>query len=86
MTLSQGKRCSNHECGFRLHEICEQRFFRSNGQRRCPRCRSEWTGSEFVGEKAARGQNTGRRSAGSRPSQAPSRISGSNVHEDNDSE
>jgi len=66
----QGQRCSNRECPCRLHNICTQHFFRSQpNNRRCPRCRAEWTGRDFVGEKAA----TGDGGAGRRTTAGPSR-------------
>lgn len=52
---AQGLRCSNHDCGFRVHEVCAKGYFRARGERQCPRCGTEWTGSDAVGEKAAIG-------------------------------
>ncbi|KAF2500336.1 putative DNA repair protein Nse1 [Lophium mytilinum] len=61
-----GQRCSNHACACRLHDICTQRLFRSQAAnaRRCPKCKEEWTGKDFVGEKAAK-RNGGSRQHGS---------------------
>ncbi|OCL13024.1 hypothetical protein AOQ84DRAFT_226524, partial [Glonium stellatum] len=65
-----GQRCSNRDCPCRLHDICTQHFFRSQpDNRRCPRCRAEWTGRDFVGERAA----TGGGGAARRPTAGSSR-------------
>lgn len=49
-----GLRCDDRDCGVRWHARCANRFF--GGQKgsgiRCPKCKSEWTGSTYVGEKA----------------------------------
>lgn len=68
--VTVGQRCSNRDCPCRLHNICTQHFFRSQpNNRRCPRCKAEWTGRDFVGEKAA----TGDGGAGRRTTAGPSR-------------
>ncbi|KAF2204988.1 hypothetical protein GQ43DRAFT_453398 [Delitschia confertaspora ATCC 74209] len=62
--VTVGQRCGNRGCGVRLHEHCTQLFFRGqrSGERKCPKCKQEWTGSDFVGEKAVAG--AGRRGTG----------------------
>ena len=54
--VTVGLRCANLDCGCRLHDHCTRLFFRdeAEGERRCPKCKVEWTGDVFVGEKAAR--------------------------------
>ena len=37
----------------RLHDICTQRFFTMQKARKCPICKKDWTGKDFVGERAA---------------------------------
>ncbi|KAJ9649592.1 hypothetical protein H2199_000370 [Coniosporium tulheliwenetii] len=36
--------------------------------RKCPLCKADWTGKDFVGERAAKSNNQGRRSDASGPS------------------
>jgi len=48
----QGQRCPKKDCLCRLHDICTQNFFRVQKANKCPLCRTEWTGKDFVGEKA----------------------------------
>ena len=48
----QGQRCPKRNCPCRLHDICAQGFWRTQPSRQCPICKTEWTGNNFVGEKA----------------------------------
>ena len=36
-----------------MHDICTQNFFRTQSSKKCPLCKIDWTGSDFVGERAA---------------------------------
>jgi hypothetical protein len=66
--VTVGLRCNNRECNCRFHDSCAQQYFRSQrgNQRKCPKCKEEWLGDLFVGERAA---NTGqRRTTGGRSS------------------
>lgn len=47
-----GLRCPELECNLRLHDICKEAFWRTQRERKCPKCSKEWTGQRFVGEKA----------------------------------
>ncbi|KAF4998870.1 hypothetical protein FDECE_11683 [Fusarium decemcellulare] len=47
-----GLRCSELDCNFRLHEVCEDRFWRTRREKRCPKCSLEWTGQKYTGERA----------------------------------
>lgn len=79
----QGQRCSNHDCGFRLHDICVQRFFHTRNGKKCPTCGSDWTGKDCVGERAARGYTErNRRPNGGRKSDPRSRST--TIAEDDD--
>ncbi|KAJ9659873.1 hypothetical protein H2201_007131 [Coniosporium apollinis] len=49
-------------------EIVTVRFFRDQPARKCPLCKADWTGKDFVGERAAKSNNQGRRSDASGPS------------------
>ena len=77
----QGQRCPNSECQCRLHNHCTQNFFRAHNGQRCPKCRTEWTGDHFVGEKAARAGSAGRRSNGAGPSRS-SAVNGNATEDD----
>lgn len=51
--VTVGLRCSNRDCGTRLHELCAAQLFRGQrGNKQCPNCGVGWTGDYFVGEKA----------------------------------
>lgn len=57
-----GQRCSKSTCPCRLHNGCTTQFFRNATNPTCPLCQSEWTGSDFVGERAVTmGGNSGNR-------------------------
>lgn len=51
-----GLRCDNRDCGVRWHTRCANQFFgRQQGNaRRCPKCKTAWTSTSYVGEKADR--------------------------------
>ena len=49
---SQGQRCDKRTCLLRLHDICTQNFFRIQKSKKCPLCKTEWSGKSFVGERA----------------------------------
>ncbi|KAI0599419.1 putative DNA repair protein Nse1 [Biscogniauxia sp. FL1348] len=62
--VTVGQRCADRDCVARLHDICEDAFWRTRGgrggggddsngrQRACPRCGRAWDGRHFVGERA----------------------------------
>ncbi|KAI1499313.1 RING-like domain-containing protein [Biscogniauxia marginata] len=50
--VTVGQRCSERDCHARLHDICEDAYWRTRRQRRCPKCDRDWTGRHFVGERA----------------------------------
>ncbi|KAA8909088.1 DNA repair protein Nse1 [Sphaerosporella brunnea] len=51
--LTVGQRCEKLSCDVRMHEPCAVSFFRINKDKKCPRCKTTWTGKESVGEAAA---------------------------------
>ncbi|KAL8285712.1 hypothetical protein RB601_006085 [Gaeumannomyces tritici] len=59
-----GQRCARPECNVRLHDICEEAFWRSRRDRACPKCRSQWDGEHFVGERAVTALVASRQSNG----------------------
>ncbi|KAF2190920.1 DNA repair protein Nse1 [Zopfia rhizophila CBS 207.26] len=67
--VTVGQRCSDRECGCRLHDHCTQQFFRNQtGERKCPKCKEEWTGNSFVGEKVVTRTRPSGRGSGAGPS------------------
>lgn len=47
-----GLRCSDPDCNFRLHDICEGAFWRTRRDQKCPKCSKEWTAEKFIGERS----------------------------------
>ncbi|RDA85283.1 hypothetical protein CP532_5904 [Ophiocordyceps camponoti-leonardi (nom. inval.)] len=69
--VTTGLRCSEPACTLRLHEICQEAFWRVRRTKTCPKCSRDWTGSSFVGEKAltsTEAYQRGRRRGGGRRS------------------
>ncbi|KAH6607781.1 nse1 non-smc component of smc5-6 complex [Trichoderma cornu-damae] len=69
--VTWGLRCSDPDCTLRLHDICQEAFWRSRRGTTCPECSRPWTGDHYVGERAittteayqrGRRRNGGRRS------------------------
>ncbi|KAK3996135.1 Non-structural maintenance of chromosomes element 1 [Cladorrhinum sp. PSN332] len=50
--VTDGQRCSDVNCTIRLHDVCEDGFWRTKPDRKCPKCSTLWDGSHFVGERA----------------------------------
>ncbi|KAL2761210.1 hypothetical protein ACRALDRAFT_1059137 [Sodiomyces alcalophilus JCM 7366] len=50
--VTHGQRCAEKECTVRLHDICEEVFWRTQRGKQCPQCSKGWTGHDFVGERA----------------------------------
>ena len=50
--VTVGLRCSEPDCSFRIHGICEEAFWRTRREKKCPKCSRDWAGNRFVGEKA----------------------------------
>lgn len=64
-----GQRCSERDCLIRLHDKCADAFFRTRREHDCPKCKKEWTGRHFVGERAVtetEAYQRGRRQSGHR--------------------
>jgi hypothetical protein len=66
--VTYGQRCSEPDCTVRLHDICEEGFWRMRGDKKCTKCKTEWDGSHFVGERAVTSRSgfQGRRRRGRR--------------------
>lgn len=50
--VTHGQRCAERDCTVRLHDICDDVFWRTQRRKECPRCSTVWTGKHFVGERA----------------------------------
>ncbi|KAF5023515.1 hypothetical protein F66182_4427 [Fusarium sp. NRRL 66182] len=69
--VTMGLRCIESDCNFRLHEVCEEAFWRTRSEKKCPRCSSDWTGQKYSGERAVTSTDAfqrGRRRSGGRRS------------------
>ncbi|CAI4210682.1 unnamed protein product [Parascedosporium putredinis] len=56
--VTHGQRCGERDCLARLHDICEERFWRARRARTCPKCGKGWEGNRFVGERAVTSTKT----------------------------
>ncbi|KAG5976194.1 hypothetical protein E4U55_007467 [Claviceps digitariae] len=66
-----GKRCSEPRCVLRLHDFCQDAFWRARRSNQCPKCQTEWKGDRYVGERAVtmtEAYQRGRRKSGGRRS------------------
>ncbi|KAG5944002.1 hypothetical protein E4U53_006967 [Claviceps sorghi] len=66
-----GMRCSEPRCVLRLHDFCQDAFWRARRSKQCPKCRTEWKNDRYVGEKAVtmtEAYQRGRRKSGGRRS------------------
>ena len=50
--VTAGQRCADPDCPVRLHDICQDAYWRSRRERECPSCATAWSGTHFVGERA----------------------------------
>ena len=50
--LTVGVRCAGPDCTLRLHDVCQDAFWRARGGEVCPKCSKPWTGDHYVGERA----------------------------------
>jgi hypothetical protein len=50
--ITVGLRCSEPTCIFRLHDVCQDAFWRARRDKTCPMCSKAWTGTSYVGERA----------------------------------
>jgi len=62
--VTYGQRCNERDCLARLHDICEERYWRSRRARTCPKCDKGWEGNRFVGERAVTSTKTYRQARG----------------------
>ncbi|CEJ80410.1 hypothetical protein VHEMI00593 [[Torrubiella] hemipterigena] len=67
--LTVGMRCSEPECCLRLHDMCQDAFWRMRRSKNCPKCSTDWAGNRYVGERAVtmtEAYQRGRRQSGTR--------------------
>lgn len=50
--ITYGQRCPERDCNARLHDICEEGYWRTRREKKCPKCSRPWDRSHFVGERA----------------------------------
>ena len=50
--VTVGQRCAKRECPGRLHDMCMRNVFRVQQAEKCPVCKEDWPGNQFVGERA----------------------------------
>lgn len=65
--VTHGKRCAERDCTLRLHDFCEDAYWRMQRGKQCPQCSAEWKGNHYVGERAVtstEAYNKGRRRSG----------------------
>ncbi|KAM4064634.1 nse1 non-SMC component of SMC5-6 complex domain-containing protein [Hirsutella rhossiliensis] len=84
--VTTGLRCSEPSCTLRLHDICQEAFWRARRTKECPHCSREWTGLNYVGERAVTMteayQRGRRRSGGKRSTLADDVIRQEGMEED----
>jgi non-structural maintenance of chromosomes element 1 len=67
--ITIGQRCSNLDCNVRLHDTCQAAFWVARREKKCPKCKKDWDGGRWVGEKAittSEGYLRGKRRSGPR--------------------
>lgn len=50
--VTVGLRCPEVDCNVRLHDICEDAFWRTVRGTKCPKCSTEWTRKRYIGERS----------------------------------
>lgn len=50
--ITVGQRCANLDCNVRLHNVCEEAYWRANPSKKCSKCRTAWDGKHYVGQNA----------------------------------
>lgn len=71
--ITYGQRCSERDCNIRLHDICQDGYWRTQREKKCPKCRTPWDGNHFVGERAVTTRAVFQRGRGSRSSNSAGR-------------
>lgn len=64
--VTYGQRCNEPDCAVRLHDICQDGFWRTRRDRTCPRCNTPWDGTHYVGERAVTSRTGFQRGRGRR--------------------
>ncbi|ORY65033.1 Nse1 non-SMC component of SMC5-6 complex-domain-containing protein [Pseudomassariella vexata] len=86
--VTVGQRCADRDCNIRLHDICEDAFWRTRREKKCPKCETPWSGKHFVGERAVTEteayQRGRRRSGKGRSSNLMEQIMGNDENEEDE--
>lgn len=80
--VTVGQRCPARDCNTRLHDICADAFWRTRrgGQKQCPKCQTQWTGQNFVGERSVTETAAAHRRPGRANGSRRSTVNGSLVN------
>ncbi|KAK3293965.1 Nse1 non-SMC component of SMC5-6 complex-domain-containing protein [Chaetomium fimeti] len=84
--VTYGQRCNEPDCTIRLHDICEDGFWRTRRERTCPKCSTPWEGNHYVGERAVTSRSGFQRGRGrkGRRSQATEAVEEEDEEEEED--
>ncbi|KFA61246.1 hypothetical protein S40285_06934 [Stachybotrys chlorohalonatus IBT 40285] len=50
--VTVGLRCAERDCNLRLHDNCQDAYWRTIRAQTCPKCSTPWTGTHYVGDRA----------------------------------
>ncbi|KOS21545.1 Non-structural maintenance of chromosomes element 1 -like protein [Escovopsis weberi] len=50
--VTYGLRCSEPDCNARLHDICQDAYWKTRREKKCPKCSRDWTEKLYVGERS----------------------------------
>ncbi|KAK4041901.1 Nse1 non-SMC component of SMC5-6 complex-domain-containing protein [Parachaetomium inaequale] len=85
--VTHGQRCNEPDCIVRLHDICEDGFWRTRGgEKKCPKCSTPWEGNHFVGERAVTSRSGFQRGRGGRRGRRSEAAAAAEAAEDVDEE
>ncbi|CEJ61454.1 hypothetical protein PMG11_09987 [Penicillium brasilianum] len=62
--ITVGQRCDDRNCSGRLHDHCVRNFFRMQQAEKCPICKGDWSGENFVGSDHAGASEVGEEEEG----------------------
>jgi len=62
--VTYGQRCTERDCTMRLHDICQDGYWRTQREKKCPKCETPWDANHFVGERAVTSRSAFQRGRG----------------------
>jgi hypothetical protein len=80
--VTYGQRCNEPDCTVRLHDFCEDAFWRTRPDRKCPKCSTPWEGNHYVGERAVTSRAGFQRGRGGRRSRRSEAAEATGTDED----